>query len=162
MPPKFKNYTDYLRFAGMDFDGDHIFSVPHTIKPQIKNVIFHDPATIVYWTDGTKTVVKCQEGDTFDPEKGLAMAICKGMLGTNESGANFNDIFKKWIPKDDFEKKMNPPEQRKQITVNMTVAEFAKMAGVSDNTIRKQCAAGQLKGAHKINGKWYIPVTKRV
>ena len=29
-------------------------------RPEIKNVIFNDPATIVFWTDGTKTVVKCQ------------------------------------------------------------------------------------------------------
>ena len=41
----------------------------------IKKVIFNDPATIVFWNDGSKTVVKCQEGDIFDPEKGLAMAI---------------------------------------------------------------------------------------
>ena len=44
---------------------------------RIKNVIFNDPATIVFWNDGTKTVVKCGKNDTFDPEKGLAMAISK-------------------------------------------------------------------------------------
>ena len=44
---------------------------------KIKNVIFNDPATIVFWNDGTKTVVKCGKNDTFDPEKGLAMAISK-------------------------------------------------------------------------------------
>lgn len=43
----------------------------------IKNVIFAPPATIVYWSDGSKTVVKCSEKDVFDPEKGLAMAIAK-------------------------------------------------------------------------------------
>ena len=63
---------------------------------EIKKVIFNNPATIVYWSDGTKTVVKCQDGDTFDKEKGLAIAICKGFLGTNKSKSNFNDIFKKW------------------------------------------------------------------
>lgn len=72
----------------------------------IKKVIFNDPATIVFWNDGTKTVVKCQEGDIFDPEKGLAMAISKRALGDK---GNFNDVFKKWVPeKDDFETmKMN-------------------------------------------------------
>ena len=65
----------------------------------IKKVIFNDPATIVLWSDGTKTVVKCDERDEFDPEKGLAMAICKKHFG----GGFYNDIFKKWIPekKDD-------------------------------------------------------------
>lgn len=36
----------------------------------IKNVIFAPPATIVYWSDGSKTVVKCSKKDVFDPEKG--------------------------------------------------------------------------------------------
>lgn len=52
-----------------------------SIKLFIKDVIFNGPATIVKWSDGTKTVVKCCEGDTFDPEKGLAMAISKKALG---------------------------------------------------------------------------------
>lgn len=63
----------------------------------IKDVIFNDPATIVYWVDGAKTVVKAHN-EKFDPEKGLAMAICKRFLGSNKSGSNFNNIFKKWLP----------------------------------------------------------------
>lgn len=64
----------------------------------IKNVIHHDPATIVYWCDGTKTVVKCGENDIYDPEKGLAMAIAKKVLG-NEG--NYYNRFKKWLPKEE-------------------------------------------------------------
>lgn len=45
----------------------------------IKKVIFNDPATIVFWNDGTKTVVQSR-GEAFDPEKGLAMAICRHYL----------------------------------------------------------------------------------
>lgn len=63
---------------------------------KIKNVIFNDPATIVFWNDGTKTVVKCGKDDTFDPEKGLAMAISKYFF---DNAGYFNDVFKKWIPK---------------------------------------------------------------
>lgn len=58
-------------------------------KPTIKNVIFNDPATIVMWSDGTKTVVKCGENDTFDPEKGVAMCCMKKLLGTNKTGSNY-------------------------------------------------------------------------
>lgn len=61
--------------------------------PQIKNVIFNPPATIVFWTDGTKTVVKCQNHEEFDPEKGLAMAFFKKMHGNK--GHYFEEI-KKW------------------------------------------------------------------
>ena len=66
--------------------------------PEIKNVIFNDPATIVFWEDGTKTVVKCQDGDEFDPEKGLAMAIAKKAYGNKGSYCN---KLKKWLPKEE-------------------------------------------------------------
>lgn len=46
-----------------------------------KKVIFNSPATIVYWSDGSKTVVKCKKDEIFDREKGLAMAISKKVLG---------------------------------------------------------------------------------
>lgn len=66
--------------------------------PEIKDVIFSPPATIVFWTDNTKTVVKCQDGDIFDPEKGLAMAISKKALGNR---GNYYNEFQKWVSKYD-------------------------------------------------------------
>ena len=60
--------------------------------PEVKKVIFNDPATIVYWKDGTKTVVKCQNGDDFDSEKGFAMAFLKKCWGNK---GNFNDNLRK-------------------------------------------------------------------
>lgn len=63
----------------------------------IKKVIFNNPATIVFWSDGSKTVVKSHLDD-YDPEKGLAMAIAKKAFG-NEG--NYYNVFKKWLPKDD-------------------------------------------------------------
>lgn len=65
---------------------------------RIKKVIFNDPATIVCWSDGTKTVVKCGDNDTFDPEKGLAMAISKKFF---DNMGYYYDVFKKWLPKND-------------------------------------------------------------
>ena len=62
---------------------------------EIKNVVFNPPATIVFWTDNSKTVVKA-ENETFDPEKGLAMAIAKKALGNK---GNYYETFKKWLPK---------------------------------------------------------------
>lgn len=68
--------------------------------PEIKRVIFNDPATIVLWGDDTKTIVKA-ENETFDPEKGLAMAITKKALG-NEG--NYYNELKKYLG-DDYETK---------------------------------------------------------
>lgn len=45
----------------------------------ITKVIFNNPATIVFWNDNTKTVVKANKDDVFDAETGLAMAITKKM-----------------------------------------------------------------------------------
>lgn len=59
----------------------------------IKKVGFYDPTTVVFWEDGTKTVVRA-EGETFDKEKGLAMAIAKKYFGN--TGSYWNE-FKKWI-----------------------------------------------------------------
>jgi hypothetical protein len=66
--------------------------------PQIDQVIFNAPATIVYWKDGTKTVVQAR-GEAFDPEKGLAMAISKKAMGNTR---DYYIPFKKWLKK--FEK----------------------------------------------------------
>lgn len=60
----------------------------------IERVIFNDPATIVIWSDKTKTVVKCQPGDAYDREKGLALCIAKKFLGNKGS---FNNVFKKYL-----------------------------------------------------------------
>lgn len=67
-----------------------------TYIPEIKSVIYSDPATIVFWKDETKTVVKCKN-EKFDPEKGLAMAFSKKMLGNK---GNYYNIFKKWLPEE--------------------------------------------------------------
>ena len=85
---------------------------------EIKNVIFNDPATIVFWNDGTKTVVKCQDGDEFDPEKGLAMAISKKTLGNK---GNYCEVFKKWCEPYNAE-----PIYPKVPTINFPVANELK------------------------------------
>lgn len=65
-----------------------------TINLAIKRVIHNDPATIVYWENGDRTVVKAND-EKYDGEKGLAMAIIKYMTGN--TGKYFN-IFKKYCP----------------------------------------------------------------
>lgn len=69
-----------------------------TIRPYyISKVVFNDPATIVFWADGTKTVVKAVD-EPFDKEKGLTMAICKKIFGNK---GNYFNVIKKWTEKED-------------------------------------------------------------
>ena len=55
----------------------------------IDKVIFNPPATIVFWKDGTKTVVKCKEGEEFSEWAGIALCLAKKLYGPN-----FHKIFK--------------------------------------------------------------------
>ena len=84
--------------------------------PAIKKVIFNDPATIVFWSDESKTVVKCQDGDIYDPEKGLAMAISKKALGNK---GNYCNEFKKWLPEDE-------EEEEKMVELRFDTSEISK------------------------------------
>lgn len=85
-------WNDYTQYARINK-----FPTEHDIRGRIKNVKFNPPATIVFWTDNTKTVVKA-ENENYDPEKGLAMCICKKVLGDK---GNYYEVFKKWLPKED-------------------------------------------------------------
>lgn len=88
--------------------------------PNIERVIFNEPATIVFWADGTKTVVKCQPDDTYDKEKGLALCISKKYFGNK---GNFNEVFKKFIP-----------EEQEPVEIEKSVSEMKR-------ELRKYCSS---------------------
>lgn len=71
------------------------FSIKPTV-PDIERVIFFYPATIVLWSDRTKTVVKVKEGEKFDKWTGLSMCICKKLYGDK-----FHSVFKKHCTDDE-------------------------------------------------------------
>lgn len=60
----------------------YIFYPKENLIPPIEKIIFNPPATIVFWDDGEKTVVKCKESEEFDYECGLAFAIAKRYFGS--------------------------------------------------------------------------------
>ena len=94
---KLNGHTAYDEYCKADVSSTNkMMKIPFIPIPQIKDVIFNPPATIVLWSDGTKTVVKAQDDDIFDPEKGLSMAISKKAMGNK--GNYFNNI-KKWTDK---------------------------------------------------------------
>lgn len=59
--------------------------------PKLKKVIFREPATIAFWEDGTKTVVKCNKYDTFNEDAGIALCFMKKLYGKGY----YKDIIKK-------------------------------------------------------------------
>ena len=60
-----------------------------------ERVIFNYPATIVYWNDGTKTVVVCHDGDTYDEHEGFLLCCAKKLFGNT---GRYNDIVRESTP----------------------------------------------------------------
>lgn len=68
---------------------------PVTEELYVNKVIYNGPATVVYWSDKTRTVVKCQSDDYFDPELGFLLAVCKKVCGNT---GKYNELLRKHVP----------------------------------------------------------------
>ena len=121
-------------------------------KAEIKDVIFNGPATIVFWSDGDKTIVRCENED-FDKEKGLAMAIAKKFLGTNKSKSNYNDVFKKYCT-EGMTKQVGVYTGK---PVAVSLKKYAEDNNLSLSTCRRRAVNGQIP-AIKIDGKWFVKI----
>ena len=92
-----KDFQDTLTKMFLYSEHSNIMLLNKSVE--ITKVIFNNPATIVFWSDGKKTVVKCSNDEAFDEEKGLAIAISKRFLGNQ---GNYYNEFKKWLSKIDI------------------------------------------------------------
>lgn len=84
MGPKDTTFAEFYR--------KNFWGIITPVKPT--KILIQGTATIIWWSDGTKTVVKCQKGDKMDPEKGIAMCVMKKFMGTNKTGSNYLDFAK--------------------------------------------------------------------
>lgn len=73
-----------------------VVSVPSKPTGGIENIYLNeDKGTVVIkWIDGTRTKVKCQDGEDFDAEKGIALCFMKRAF---HNRGCYNDVFKKYI-----------------------------------------------------------------
>ncbi len=76
----------------MAFHGMFMDIAKRAADAGIKKVIFNEPVTVVYWGDGVKTVVHCQEGYRYDPRTGLLLCCAKRLFGNS---GRYNDILNK-------------------------------------------------------------------
>ena len=109
------------RYATLYFESKLGLPTTYILKYEPKKVIFSGPCTIVFWDDGTKTMVRTQGTDICDYEKGLAMAFAKKCLGNKGSYAN---TFKRWLIGKDWRKKER--EKHKQNKILKAVEEARK------------------------------------
>lgn len=73
--------TEKIRFLANKKDTTAISSNNLYNSFEVKDILVNGPATIVFWEDGTKTVVKCGPEDMHDLEKAGAMCFMKKALG---------------------------------------------------------------------------------
>ena len=91
--PETDQLDDYEVVDEDDFpyDGEEGEEIPLWGIPDINRVIFCDPATIVFWEDGTKTIVKTCDGDKFERYMGFAVACMKKMFGSTSRAKKILD-----------------------------------------------------------------------
>lgn len=82
----FENLKNCLKKLNRDYESDQmphkLYKLPGAFGDvTITKVMFNKPATIVFWSDGTKTLTKCHEGDTYSREAGLSICILKKLCG---------------------------------------------------------------------------------
>ena len=78
----YNSMTDAQKKVCQFLIGEALKNGIRTFTPDsIKKVIYNDPATIIFWSDGTKTIVKCMEDEDYDPEKGFMAAVTKKVFG---------------------------------------------------------------------------------
>lgn len=59
--------------------------------PEIKQVIYSDPVTVVIWGDGTKTKSRCDEDDIYDELTGFMLCVFKKLMTPKAMRKMFKD-----------------------------------------------------------------------
>ncbi len=101
----------------------------------VNKIVYNPPATIVFWGDGTKTVVKAAAGTEFNAYHAFTAAVAKKLYGNN---SRVNKIVNKWN-KDPIDK-MTPEEAR---------SLFQRLMQVANST---QCRMDEIKKNMGPNG----------
>lgn len=82
---------DLLTNAGIDYHtiqnivNHRLMNARKNGSNTVKKIIFNQKACIVFWEDGTKTVVKRKANDKFDKYAAVAQAIAKHQYGSTSA-----------------------------------------------------------------------------
>lgn len=84
---------DFFKFGSLP--GEFVYwdhKTGEVRKIEIRKVIYSGPATIVIWSDNTKTVSTCRNNDVYDREKGLMCCIVKKLYRSE----SLEDLLESW------------------------------------------------------------------
>lgn len=122
------------RYDDIPFGGKFTLSVnlPNICKNlrlnpgyKINKVIYNNRATIVFWDDGTKTVSRCSDNDTYSQSAGLAMAVLKKFVKNVE----IKQLFEDWLPNTEGNSVVTLTDVRNKHKLNWNYSAFH----ISDN-----------------------------
>lgn len=101
MPTIYKYDTKSYKCYAMNEDGRYggeliqfnMFTTEETLgcKVYITKVLYNNPATIVFWSDGTQTRNICPPDALYNPDTGLAFCVLKKIMGNTKMAKLFND-----------------------------------------------------------------------
>ena len=100
-------------------DEDEEENLPLYGIPDIVKIVYNAPATIVFWEDGEKTVVKCAEGQIFDRYAGFCAAVCKRLFGSTAAAKDLmeecdEDNWKLWAEEEKLRKREEKAQAEKK------------------------------------------------
>lgn len=73
----------------------------------IDKVIYNKPAVIIIFSDGTKSVAKCDSNDTWSPETGFLVALCKRLFGSSTINGLMRQYVYPQLKKEEEDKPIN-------------------------------------------------------
>lgn len=101
--------------------------------PDIRRIVFSGPATIVFWEDNTKTVVKAMAGEKVENYAGFAAACMKKMFGsTSRAKAIMNELATEEIPKGKKNKEIAVPDLTEAFSVQQTAHNEAIQEAIDE------------------------------
>lgn len=93
----------------------------------IKEVLYSPSATIVFWSDNTKTSSKVDDMDTYNPYTGLVLCVLKKMYGGDEVAA----LIDTWGP-NLFELARLYEAEKKKKPLRKTLTEIRRLLRLKD------------------------------
>lgn len=100
---EFSNLSNQISEINILCESPHMLSTNNILQQSItpKKIIFNNPATIVIWSDGSKTVSKCNEEDKYDKVKGFL--VCYYKKHEQLSNSKFSKLYDKILENDVIE-----------------------------------------------------------
>lgn len=106
----------------------------------ITKVIYNDPATIVFWSDDTKTMCKAQHGDTYNREAGLALCVLKKLVG----GDQVASLLTEWTDEDSnvidlkYLRNKKKSSKKETITIDIGVSKEPEEVPITTTAVSKK------------------------